>query len=137
MRELYEELITSQHFEQVIDHFYKEITENGKYEVEHPLNFIKDLWHDYFINLIDMSIDEASPLSRVSSLKQHSVNYDNIPTELKLYLHDYSLEQSLHIINEYRNEKIPLMLRNVLPIVRKCSKEELTMCKDKFDSKLD
>lgn len=81
---------------------------------------MRELWHDYFVNLIDHSLNQTNPLSRIASLKQNSLNLEAIPQELAIYLYDYSIEQSLHIITEYE-DKTKLFEKNILPIISRCN----------------
>lgn len=58
--------------------FYFKIAD-GEGDVENPILFVKQLWHDYFVNLIDMLLDQTNPLARLETLKQHLHPHAYIP----------------------------------------------------------
>lgn len=71
--------------------FHATMKEAGA-SIHNPIEFIRELWQDYFINLIDYSLELVSPVPICDRLQMYSSSgVEKVPPELRAYLQDKSI----------------------------------------------
>ena len=82
-----------------------------------------ELWKNYVLNLVDYLVEEVDPTKFIELIKKNPFEEKNMPEELKIYIYDNSLDQSLEAIDKYEG-KLEILKKNMIETINRCNTNE-------------